>query len=235
MESALATASKDTGLTISLPLAIWGSGYSQFLPQWWRGVQKLETKPTEIVIVTDKANHSAVMESIPDGVEVRVEKRNLQSYAQFWNEAVRLTTGKWIAFCNVDDEFVERGLNAVPVADQKNCNLVCDVIRTRGTDQYQQTRWQPRSLDERFDLGGANPMTRELFDAAQGFPEGIRFADWGMALYMRKTGLVKAFRTSETRIIFDRGYNRLTMSGALLGPDERAKANEQIRELARSL
>jgi hypothetical protein len=52
---------------------------------------------------------------------------------------------------------------------------------------------------------------------------------------MRKTGLVKPYNTPTMRIVFDRGYDRMTTSGALLGPDDRAEGMEQIRQLARSL
>jgi len=230
----LATVSQEPSL-ISLPLAIWGNGYAEFLPQWWAGVQSLETKPFEINIVTDEKNWEAVKASLPNEGVVRVIKENLNSYAEYWNKAISLSVGKWIALCNVDDYFLPKGLNSIPLADAEDCNLVCDCIRTLGTDSVQQTKWLPETLNYEFELGGANPMTKALWQASGGFPEGIRFADWGLALHMRKTGLVKPYNTPEIRIVYDRGYNRLTLSGALLGADERAEGMEQIRQLARSL
>jgi len=230
----LAAISKDTGL-ISLPLAIWGEGYSKFLPQWWDGVNSLETKPFEIVIVTDLRNYPGVVASITNWEGVTVVTEELNSYASFWNRAIELCSGKWIALCNVDDQFMPKGLNSIPKAEAEGCNLVCDRIKTKGQDYIQQTRWSPETLETEFPLGGANPMTKELWQAAGGFPEGIRFADWGLALHMRKTCLVKPYNTSEVRINYDRGFDRLTLSGALLGADERAKGNEQIRNLARML
>jgi hypothetical protein len=95
--------------------------------------------------------------------------------------------------------------------------------------------WVPETLDHEFPLGGANPMTKDLWQASGGFPEGIRFADWGLALHMRKTGLVRPYNTPTMRIVYDRGYDRLTLSGALLGADQRSEGMRQIRELARSL
>jgi hypothetical protein len=52
---------------------------------------------------------------------------------------------------------------------------------------------------------------------------------------MRRTGLVKAYTTAEIRIVYDRGYDRLTLSGARLGADQRAEAKEQIRQLEKTL
>jgi glycosyltransferase involved in cell wall biosynthesis len=229
----LATIPEDAGL-ISLPLAIWGDGYSSFLPQWWAGVKSLETKPFEIIIVTDEKNFPAVAASFQENLKIEV-RDDLRTYAEFWNRAIELCSGKWIAICNVDDYFLPKGLNSIPEAEKQGCNLVCDAIRTKGSDHVQQCLWQPETLNYEFELGGANPMTKALWQASGGFPEGIRFADWGLAIRMRKTGLVKAYTTAEIRIVYDRGYDRLTLSGARLGADQRAEAKEQIRQLEKAL
>jgi glycosyltransferase involved in cell wall biosynthesis len=198
-------------------------------------VNSLETQPFEIIIVTDEKNYPAVVASVTDWHRVRVIKEDLKTYAEFWNRAIELCSGKWIALCNVDDYFLPRGLNSIPAAEAEGCNLVCDAIMTKGTDHIQQTVWRPDELNYLMDLGGANPMTKALWQASGGFPEGIRFADWGLAILMRETGLVKPFVTSEIRIIYDRGYDRNTLSGARLGPDDRARGNEEIQNLVRSL
>ncbi len=198
-------------------------------------MRSLETKPDEIIIVADDKNFPAVVASVWRWEKVRVIKENLNSYAEYWNKAISLCGGKWIALCNVDDYFLPRGLNSIPEAEKRGKNLVCDAIRTKGSDHVQQTIWNPETLNYEFELGGANPMTKALWQAAGGFPEGIRFADWGLALGMRKTGLVEAYVTSEIRIVYDRGYDRLTLSGATLGEAERAEGREQIRQLAKSL
>jgi glycosyltransferase involved in cell wall biosynthesis len=198
-------------------------------------VNSLETQPFEIIIVTDDKNYPAVVASVTDWHRVRVIKENLKTYAEFWNRAIELCSGKWIAICNVDDYFLPRGLNSIPAAEAQGSNLVCDAIRSKGSDHVQQTVWRPEELNFAFDLGGANPMTKALWQASGGFPEGIRFADWGLAILMRKTGLVKPYTTSEIRIVYDRGYDRVTLSGASIGADERAEGNEQIRQLAKSL
>jgi len=52
---------------------------------------------------------------------------------------------------------------------------------------------------------------------------------------MRKTGLVKPYRTSEIRIVYDRGYDRVTLSGASISAQDRTEGIEQIRQLAKAL
>ena len=220
---------------ISLALAVWGTGYSEYLPQWWEGVRSLETKPDEIIIVTDDKNFPAVAASVERWEKVRVIKESLSSYAQYWNKAISLCGGKWIAICNVDDYFLPKGLNSILEAERLGKNLVCDAIRTKGKDDVQRTNWIPHELNHTFSLGGANPMTKALWQAAGGFPEGIRFADWGLALGMRKSGLVEPYVTSEIRIVYDRGYDRVTLSGASISTEERTEGLAEIRRLAKAL
>ena len=119
-------------------------------------MRSLETKPDEIIIVTDDKNFPAVAASVPDWGDVRLVKENLNSYAEYWNKAISLCGGKWIALCNVDDYFLPRGLNSIPEAEKRGKNLVCDAIRTKGSDHVQQTIWNPdaalSSGDFRSDL-----------------------------------------------------------------------------------
>jgi hypothetical protein len=82
---------------------------------------------------------------------------------------------------------------------------------------------------------GANAMTKRLWEASGGFPKGVRFADWGLALRMRKTGLVKPFYASTTRIVYDVGTDRPTLSGASLPGDKRTEGENQIRKIAQEL
>ena len=220
--------------SVSLPLSIWGEGYSQFLPQWFQGVASLERQPEEIVIVCDEANFPAVMNSVLDFslVKIKVEQHN--SYASFWNRAIELCTSDWIAICNADDYFLPGALNEIDKAHEENCNLICDHLLHKHSNQRQSAVWNPDELGHAFNLMGANPMTKRLWEAAGGFPE-VRFADWGLALGMKKTGLVKAFYASTNRIVYDVGHNRPTMSGASLDSALRMEGNDQIKRIAQAL
>jgi len=224
-----------TSPSISLPLAIWGQGYSQFLPKWFEAVEALERHVDEIVVVCDQANYPAVMSAVVsfDKVRIRVEKHDC--YSSYWNRAIELCTSKWVAICNVDDYFLPEALNELDKADLDECNLICDNLLHKGTNQRQSASWAPETLDLSFTLMGANPMTKKLWEAAGGFPVGVRFADWGLALRMRKTRIVKAFYASTNRIVYDVGYDRPTMSGASLDGALRQEANDQIRTIVAEL
>jgi hypothetical protein len=74
-----------------------------------------------------------------------------------------------------------------------------------------------------------------LWEAVGGFPSGFQFPDWGFALRLKKSGLVKPFQASTNRIVYDMGYSRLTMSGATLPSGDRAKGKDQINNLIKEL
>jgi glycosyltransferase involved in cell wall biosynthesis len=198
----------------------------------------LEREVDEIVVVCDENNLPSVMSAFSDFSKVRIrveEYPERSSYADYWNRAIELCQGKWVAICNADDYFLPEALNEIDQADLEDCNLVCDHLFLRQTDQRISARWEPENLSHRFDLMGANPMTKRLWESAGGFPKGVRFADWGLALLMVKTGLVKPFYASTNRIFYDVGTDRPTLSGASLPGDKRIEAQAQIHKLAKDL
>jgi glycosyltransferase involved in cell wall biosynthesis len=221
--------------TISLPLAIWGEGYSEFLPRWFGGVMALEREIDEIVIVCDEANLPAVMSACPDFSKVLIRVEDHAGYSEYWNRAIELCTSDWVAICNADDYFLPEALNEIGQAHLEGCNLICDHLFHKHSNYRQSARWEPELLDTQFNLMGANPMTKRLWEAAGGFPRGVRFADWGLALRMRKTGLVKPFYASTNRIVYDVGTDRPTLSGASLPGDKRTEGENQIHKLAKDL
>ena len=86
-----------------MPLAIWGQGYGQFLPQWFAGVDSLERQPEEIVIVCDEQNFPDVMNAATrfDIMTIKVEQHD--NYSRYWNRAIELCSSKWLGICNADD------------------------------------------------------------------------------------------------------------------------------------
>jgi glycosyltransferase involved in cell wall biosynthesis len=221
--------------TITVVLAIWGEGYSQFLPQWFAGLDSLERDFDEVVIVSDNKNLPAVLSAVTDFSKVRIRVEEHDEFAGYWNRAIDLATSKWIAFCCADDYFLPEALNEVDKADSEGCNLICDHLLHKGTNVRQSAFWEPDVLDHNFRLMGGNTITKRLWEAAGGFPQGFQFADWGFALRMKKTGTVKPFYASTNRIVYDMGYDRPTMSGATLPGHERNQGNEQIQNLVRQL
>lgn len=220
--------------TVALPLAIWGSGYSEFLPRWWEGVKSLQRQPDEIVIVTDSRNYAPAKASIPAGYEVTLRECNAREYAEFWNIAIMLTTADWFAICNVDDLFLPEALNDIAEADRQGCNLITDRIQDLDGGHISNSRWNGEGIGRAWTMVGAEPMRRDLFIAAGGFPKGQRFADWALAMRAYKVG-VRAFDSDIIRIIYDRGLTRQTVSSILNGPQVLSQGYEALTRLAKEL
>ena len=222
--------------TISIVLAIWGQGYAQFLPKWFEAVETLERNYDEIVIVCDEKNINHVLTSIKDFSKVRIRVENYEpEFANYWNRAVDLAASKWIAFCSADDYFLPEALNEIDAADEAGCNLLVDHLLHKDSLQRQSAVWDEAELNVDFRLMGANAQTKSLWEAVGGFPAGFQFPDWGFALKLKKSRLVKPFQASTNRIVYDMGYSRLTMSGATLASSDRAKGKDQINNLIKEL
>ncbi len=221
--------------TIGLPLAIWGTGYAEFLPRWWQGVESLQRQPDQIAIVADANNYQAVLDSIPERYRPICELANLEDYADYWNRAIELCDTEWVAICNVDDLFLSGALDQIDQADEGGYNLVCDTIQDKHDHSLHPSSWRGDIVAHTWTMVGAEPMKKSLWDAAGRFRKGYRFADWALALGMAKSGTVKAFDASTIRIIYDRGHSRVTLSGLMASNEDKARGYEMLRSLAEEL
>jgi hypothetical protein len=221
--------------TISLPLAVWGEGYAEFFPRWWEGVLSLERQPDEVVIVTDAKNFLTAIESTPQGIPTSVFSFDGEEYADYWNEAISRCSGEWLGICNADDKFLPGALNEIDKADQDGCNLVCDSIQDKDGGGMHRSSWHPETIATAWTMVGAEPMKKSLWQAAGGFRKGFLFADWQLAMCMAKTGQVKAYDATTTRIIYDRGHTRKTLSGVLQDNNKKSEGYVKLRALAEQL
>ena len=222
--------------TIGLPLAVWGQGYAEFLPRWWQGVLSLERKPDEVVIVTDRANQAHALATTPEtNIPTSVFVIDGNDYSVFWNEAISKCDTEWVAICNADDQFLPQALNEIDAAEAEGCNLVCDWIQDKDTNELHASAWNQDSIGSHWTMLGAEPMKKSLWQAAGGFRHGYLFADWQLAMYMAKTGQVKAYHAQTVRIIYDRGQTRKTLSGVLQDHNIKAEAYQKLRALAEEL
>jgi len=219
--------------TVSLPLAIWGTGYAEFLPRWWDGVESLERQPDEIVCVADSNNYEALVESCRG--KARLIKYDGKDYADFWNKAIEECSSEWVAICNVDDKFLPQALNDIEKADAEGCNLICDSIQDKHNGSVYPSSWRPHAIATTWTMVGAEPMKKSLWEAAGGFLSGYLFADWQLAMGMAKSGTVNAYDSSIIRIIYDRGDDRPTLSGINGDPQAKNEAHQKLRLLAQTL
>lgn len=219
--------------TVSLPLAVWGEGYSQFLPRWIEGVRTLGRKVDEIVLVTDEQNKD-LRNQIDLDIPLKAHWLKPKDY-RLWDYAVRQCTSDWVAFCNVDDQFLPNALDQLDEADEQGCNLLVDSLIVKQTGHRWTGHWDANTIPHRFTMPGAEPMRRDLYIAAGGFDYRYQFPDWALAVNMVAKSLAKPFTAKTDRIIFDTGADRITLSGGQQNPQVKAAGTAQVHDLARSL
>ena len=219
--------------TISLPLAVWGEGYSQFIDRWLEGVRSLRRYPDEIVLVTDEKN-KFLKHALDFDCKIQFHYLHVADY-RLWDYACRQSTSKWLAFCNIDDQFLPGALDSIDQADREGYNLIVDSLIIRQTGHRWSGYWDPSTIPHRFTLVGAEPMTLDLYKAAGGFNPNYQFPDWAMAVHMVHKGLARPFNSNTDRAIFDSGRDRLTMSGQQQDPNVKSAGTAQVLELSKSL
>lgn len=219
--------------TISLPLAVWGDGYAEFIDRWLDGVRSLNRYPDEIVLVTDEKN-KYLKHAIDFDCKFQFHYLHIADY-RLWDYAVRQSTSKWIAFCNIDDQFLPGALDAIDEADREGYNLLLDSLIVRQTGHEWKSDWDPNMIPHRFTMVGAEPMTLQLYKDAGGFDANYQFPDWAMAVHMVHKGLARPKKVNTQRAIFDSGRDRVTMSGERQNPGVKSAGTAQVLELSRSL
>jgi hypothetical protein len=219
--------------TISLPLAVWGEGYAEFLPRWLDGVRSLARKPDEIVLVTDEANKHLAKEMLID-IPVKTHWLKAADF-RLWDYAIRQCTSDWIAVCNIDDHFLPNAFDNIDAAHEAGANLLVDSLRVKGTGHLWSGHWDAGTMPHRFTLVGAEPMTKQLYIDAGGYDYRFRFPDWALGVQMVAKSLARPFLSNTERILFDPGLDRVTISGANANPQLKAQGTAQVHDLARSL
>jgi hypothetical protein len=219
--------------TVSIPLAIWGTGYVEFLPRWLEGVESLQRKPDQVLIVTDSKNYAQVKDNVGDRA-IAIHQYDGTGYADYWNKAISLTNCDWIGLCNGDDKFLPQALNDIDLADSEGCNLITDKIQDLHDGAIQNSSWNGADVGHTWTMVGCEPIRKDLFDKAGGFDEDQRFADWALAMKIYQHG-VKAFDSDIVRIIYDRGVNRKTISSVLNGPTELQRGYHSLASLSKRL
>lgn len=219
--------------TVSLPLAVWGSGYDQFIGRWQDGVRSLTRQPDEIVVVTDEANKH-VLDKLTLDIPTQIHTLPHSDY-RLWDFAIRQCTSKWVAICNIDDQFLPEALNEIDEADRLGANLLIDCLEVKGGTQVWFGDWIPERIPQAFTMPGAEPMTKELYLAGGGYDHNYQFPDWALAVNWVKKAKVVPYKASTSRILFDPGWDRKTLSGQLQDSSVKVAGTAQVHELSRSL
>jgi hypothetical protein len=203
----------DSRLTLGLGVALFGTSYSEFFPNYWKGVQSLSRQPDAVVVAHDAQNKDWVDSVIPQ--EYKTITKIIEMQGEFADYLLAIQTEQttdWISICGADDYYLPGAFDELDQADAQGCDIYIDKIQMKHDGSIMEGRWIPELIPERMTCPGAAPIKRELFERAGGHTKGAIFDDW--ELYIRCVAAdAKPFHASTIRIIYDIGYGRVTMSG----------------------
>lgn len=225
--------------TIGIVTTVWGENYTRFIPKWWEAVTTLERQPDEVTFVTDIINEETIRLNTPSHLVdviniVTIINPEELNFNDFWDKAYRSCNQEWLVTCCIDDVFLPRALSAIDDADQAGAELVIDGCMISPDNNVWQGYWNPEEIFNTITLPGNAPMKKDLYERVGGFDQDIYWSDWAFYMKAAKAG-VKVYQTDIIRIIFDVGVNHKTRSGALLDPETRQWADNQIHNYAAEL
>jgi hypothetical protein len=212
--------------TIGVACTLFGSDYSGFFDRWWAGIRSLNKQPAEVVIAHDAANADEVLSAIPK--EYASITKTIEMTGEYWDyrlAAQKALTTDWLSLCDIDDHYLPEAFDELDQADAEGCDLYIDKLRLKHDGTIMEGRWIPEQIPYRMTCPGSAPIKRELYHKTGGHSEGSTFDDWELYIRCVVAG-AKPFHASTVRILYDLGYDRVTMSGVSrpAGNDERGNA-----------
>lgn len=221
-------------VTISVVNATWGERYHQFIPRWWAGVESLQRKPDEVLIVVATDTETAIKQSVPKAFKkiTKIIVSDREDFNDYWDLAFSSASGDWLAGCSIDDWFLPEALNEVDAAAKAGCELVADTVVLHPSGKLFEGRWDADAIFTKLVVPGVAPMSASLYERIGGFDRDIYFSDWGFYIKAAAAG-VSVHQTDIKRIVYDEGVDHETMSGPLKPAHIDDMAHRQIRDLVK--
>lgn len=217
----------------SVVVAVWGTRYKPFISRWWESVRRLNTKPNEIVLVSNLKDESNLFESVPSWVEIPVVKVQLDSdnYNELWSAGVHATSQEWIVKLCVDDQFCPEALDFLESVEG---DLVIDRCLFLQGGEWIPNWDTENTLDRRFAPASFSPFRRNLIEYYEQIPSDCFWDDFAFYLILAKAG-VAVYRTDNYRMIHDLGEDHETNSGYNRDLETASKANRRLARLRQEL
>lgn len=199
--------------TVGVASTLFGTGYSGFFEQWWAGIRSLNKQPAEIVIAHDAANRNEVLNNIPSDYKAITKTIEMEGfYWDFRLACQKALTTDWLSLCDMDDYYLPEAFDELDQADAEGCDIYIDKLKMKHDGSIMQGQWIPEQIPYKMTCPGSAPIKRELYNKTGGHTQGATFDDWELYIRCVVAG-AKPFHASTVRLLYDLGYDRVTMSG----------------------
>ena len=199
--------------TLTVVTACWGEDYAQFIPRWWQGIKSLKRQPDEIILGINPGDPTGLSSSIPDGYKAKVVVLPEGSPSEKWDYAIKQASSKWWCYMAIDDEAMPDAFDEIDGADDECAELLVDSIIARQSGYHARGHWDLSNIAFALPVPGWMPITLDLYKRI-GVKHEFKFVDWVFQIDAAKSG-VKVYHAKTTRMLWDEGVERMTISSDL--------------------
>jgi hypothetical protein len=222
--------------TLGISAGVFGTRYTQFIPQWWEGVIGLRRQPDSIVFVYDEQNKEYALSQIPKQYKkiTKFIEFSGNDFGEFRHLSQINQTSDWFSLCGIDDQYLPGAFDELEQATLEGCDIYIDKIQFKHNGEIMEGRWIPELIPFQMTCPGAAPMTLELYKKTGGVSKETLWDDWELYIRCVAAG-AKPYHSNTIRIIHDLGYERETLSGVnrnrendIVGTDHIAKIRQEL-------
>lgn len=172
--------------------------YGRFLAEAIDSVLSQSHQAVQVIVVDDGSTDDSVEIAKRYGQKIQLIQQPNSGVVAARNAGAAAATGTYLFFLDADDvlypRFVEKLVAAVESAGQPNVQLAYCDMEYFGTDtgSVRSCPWNPRKLLYRNYVIPAAIMTRQAFDAVDGYSQQLNqkvgFEDWDLWLSLLEAG-----------------------------------------------
>jgi hypothetical protein len=156
---------------VSIICVAYGSKFKSFVDGWWDSIEKLETRPTEILIVHDSRDDTGVKD-----LPVRLVESTDRDITSMLNKGFSLADTKWLGVLSLDDRYLPDALNDIEIA-KSNFDIIGANALSMSTGNFLRSDFDKLGSGNNHMLGSSF-FTREIYYRVGGWPS-IFWSDWG--------------------------------------------------------
>jgi hypothetical protein len=156
---------------VTIICVAYGNKYKSFVEGWWESIEKLEIRPTEILIVHDSRDDTGVKD-----LPVRLVESAERDITSMLNKGFSLADTKWLGVLSLDDRYLPDALNDIEIA-KSNFDIIGVNALSMSTGNFLRSDLDKLGSGNNHMLGSSF-FTSEIYYRVGGWPS-IFWSDWG--------------------------------------------------------
>jgi hypothetical protein len=156
---------------VSIICVAYGTKFKNYVEGWWNSIEKLEIKPSEVIMVHDPRDDNGV-----SNLPVKLIESTERDLTKMLNLGFNSAESHWIGVLSLDDRYYPDALNDLELA-KPNFDVVGVNALSMSTGKFLRSNLSNVQSGNNHMLGSSF-FTREIYYRVGGWPE-IFWSDWG--------------------------------------------------------